>query len=89
MTKQGSIALVLAAVAICGTAQAVDVQNNDHKNYVLKIFEQGRTSTITVNGVSVQKQVCSRCQIEVVGLGKVLVNGRSTLTITNGKLSSF
>jgi hypothetical protein len=88
MTKQGAIAFVLAALAVCGTARAVDLENNDHQNYVVKIHDGASTSTGTIYSISVQKQVCSKCEIEVVGVGSIKVSGSVTVTIKNGALST-
>ncbi|WP_421655696.1 hypothetical protein [Leptothermofonsia sp. ETS-13] len=69
-----------------GSALAVDLQNDDNKNYEVKIVEANRVVQLSIKPNSTEKSVCqTACSIELQGevVGAV---GDTTVTIKQGKL---
>jgi cellulose biosynthesis protein BcsQ len=79
---------VASAFLFAGKAVlAVDLDNNDSRAYQVKI-RTGSTLNSSINGKSIQKNVCSgNCEIEVVGVGTAKVSGNMTVVINGGRLS--
>lgn len=81
--------IVAAAVLMLGTVAAMpaDLKNEDGKRYEVKVHDGGTTRNTWIDGNSTVLSICSSCEIEVVGIGKMRVSGSDKLIIKNGKLS--
>ena len=65
----------------------MDLNNNDSKTYQVKIRSGASTTNSSIGSKSIQKSVCSSCEIEVVGAGSAKVSGNVTVVISGGRLS--
>ncbi|HCA57129.1 MAG: hypothetical protein KF831_13585 [Acidobacteria bacterium] len=81
--------ILAAAVLMLGTVAAMpaDLKNEDGKRYEVKVHDGGTTRNTWIDGNSTVLSICSSCEIEVVGIGKMRVSGSDKLIIKNGKLS--
>lgn len=81
--------ILAAAVLMLGTVAAMpaDLKNEDGKRYEVKVHDGGTTRNTWIDGNSTVLSICSGCEIEVVGIGKMRVSGSDKLIIKNGKLS--
>jgi hypothetical protein len=67
---------------------AVDLRNEDTDLYRINISRSdASTAKTSIDGSSTQANVCSDCEIEVVGVGKIQVKGSEVAVIKDGKLS--
>lgn len=82
ITKSFALLIVL----MLGTF-AADLRNEDGKRYEVKVHEGSTTRNTWIDGKSSVQSICSSCEIEVVGIGKVKISGSERLVIKNGKLS--
>jgi hypothetical protein len=82
MMKKLIAVLVLSCAA---SAWAVDLRNEDSRRYEVKIHSVGTTNT-SIESNTTQMSVCSDCEIEVVGVGKVKASGSETVVIKDGSL---
>ena len=85
--KTAKLIGLLTASAFFQTALAVDLDNDDSRRYEVKIYSGASTLNSSIESKSKQLQVCSSCEIEVVGVGRVKVSGSVTVLIKDGKLS--
>jgi hypothetical protein len=76
-----------AAVLFAMTSYASDLKNEDSVRYEIKISSGASTTGTSIDGNTLQSNVCSECEIEVVGIGKIQVKGREVAIIKGGKLS--
>lgn len=81
--------IVAAAILMLGTVAAMpaDLKNEDGKRYEVKVHDGGTTRNTWIDGNSTVLSICSSCEIEVVGVGKMRVSSSDKLIIKNGKLS--
>lgn len=81
--------ILAAVVLMLGTVAAMpaDLKNEDGKRYEVKVHDGGTTRNTWIDGNSTVLSICSSCEIEVVGIGKMRVSGSDKLIIKNGKLS--
>ncbi|HMS10721.1 MAG TPA: hypothetical protein PKE66_14640 [Pyrinomonadaceae bacterium] len=81
--------IVAAAILMLGTVVAMpaDLKNEDGKRYEVKVHDGGTTRNTWIDGNSTVLSICSSCEIEVVGVGKMRVSSSDKLIIKNGKLS--
>lgn len=77
-----AVLLVLTINAIAG-----DLRNEDGKRYEVKVYEGSITRNTWIDANSTAASICSNCEIEVVGVGKVKISGSERAIIKNGKLS--
>lgn len=76
-----SIALLAFQVVI-----GADLKNEDGKRYEVKVHDGGTTRNTWIDGNSTILSICSSCEVEVVGVGKMRVSGSDKVSIKNGKL---
>jgi len=81
------IASLVFSLFFCEAALAVNLDNNDPKGYAVKIRSGASTLNSSINGNTRQVNVCSSCEIEVVGAGIAKVSGPVTVVIKGGRLS--
>jgi hypothetical protein len=80
---------LFAVVILAGSAVSVfsaDLRNEDGKRYEVKVHDGGTTRNTWIDGNSTILSICSSCEVEVVGIGKMRVSGSEKLTIRSGKL---
>jgi hypothetical protein len=76
--------ILLGALSFsAGAALAVDLVNRDSKSYKVKIHDVGTTHS-SIGSNTIRPSVCSRCKIEVVGVGTVKASGSGTKVIIKG-----
>jgi hypothetical protein len=80
-----------ALIFVIGLALAIpalpaDLRNEDGKRYEVKVHDGGTTRNTWIDSNSTIASICSSCEIEVVGVGKLRVSGSDKLTIKGGKL---
>lgn len=81
-------ALSLAAIAVfAASAYGVDLKNADGSRYEVKISSGAMTTNTSIDGNTTQSNVCSDCEIEVVGVGIIKASGSETVVIRDGKLT--
>ncbi len=66
---------------------AADLRNEDGKRYEVKVHESSTTRNTWIDANSTMVSVCSNCEIEVVGIGKIKISGSERAVIKNGKLT--
>ena len=77
-----TLSLLLALTAFAG-----DLRNEDGKRYEVKVHEGSTTRNTWIDGNSTVLSICSNCEIEVVGVGRVRVSGQERAVIKNGRLT--
>ena len=87
--KNSQLAIRFAAVFLLLAASifASDLRNEDGKRYEVKVHEKSTTTNTSINGNSTVLSICSDCEIEVVGVGRIKTKGAERVVIKNGKLS--
>ena len=82
ITKSLAVLLLLAASIF-----AVDLKNEDSTRYEVKVYDGGGTLNTWIDGNTTSASICSDCEIEVVGVGKIKAKGSEKVIIKDGKLS--
>ena len=86
-SKIRGAASLLAIAIFATTTYGVDLKNADGSRYEVKISSGAMTTNTSIDGNTTQSNVCSDCEIEVVGVGKIQASGSVTVVIKDGKLS--
>jgi len=87
MKKIGFITKFLAAsLFLAAAAAAGDLRNEDGQRYEVKVYESSTTRNTWIDGNSTALSICSICEIEVVGIGKIKISGSERAVIKNGRL---
>ena len=68
-------------------AVAADLRNEDGKRYEVKVHDGPTTRNTWIDANSTSLSICSNCEIEVVGIGRIKISGSERAVIKNGKLS--
>lgn len=76
---------VLLMLAMSIAAFTADLKNEYGVKYELKIYKDGGRVETSIDGSTTISQICSECEIEVVGVGKVKASGAEVWVIKNGK----
>jgi hypothetical protein len=76
-----------AIVAIAGTSFPAGLKNEDGKRYEVKVHDGSTTRNTWIDSNSTILSICSSCEVEVVGIGKIRVSGQDKLVIKGGKLT--
>ncbi len=80
-------ATIFAALLLCAAnILAVDLKNEDGVRYEVKIHDGPTTLNTSIDGNSTVANICSSCEIEVVGVGRIKVQNPDRLVIKDGKL---
>ena len=83
---RGAVSL-LAITVFAFSTYGVDLKNSDSSRYEVRISSGAMTTSTAIDGNTTQSNVCSDCEIEVVGVGKIRASGSETIVIRDGKLS--
>lgn len=78
--------LVILSLTLATYAVPADLRNEDGQRYEVKVHDGGTTRNTWIDGNSTTLSICSSCEIEVVGIGRVKVSGSDKVAIKNGKL---
>jgi hypothetical protein len=81
------IAFVAAMLFLIANVFAVDLRNEDGRRYEVKIHSGATTLNTWIDANSTSLSVCSDCEIEVEGVGKIKARGSESVVIKDGKLS--
>ena len=79
------IALILTAFNVLSFA--ADLRNEDLRRYEVKVHDGPTTRNTWIDGNSTTLSICSSCEVEVVGVGRLKVSGNEKLIIKGGKLT--
>ena len=81
ITKFTALVLFLAA-----TVSAGDLRNEDSRRYEVKVYESSTTRNTSIEPNTTMLSICSSCEIEVVGIGRIKLSGSERAVIKNGRL---
>ena len=73
---------LLLAASVLGA----DLHNADGKRYEVKVHETSTTRNTSIESNTTMMGICSDCEIEVVGVGRIRTKGAERIVIKNGKL---
>lgn len=82
-----TISVVVMVFGAVVSTYAADLRNEDSKRYEVKVYDGGMTRNTWIDGNSTIVSICSSCEVEVVGIGRMKISGSDKLTIKGGKLS--
>jgi len=82
ITKFLAVSLLLAATAAAG-----DLRNEDGRRYEVKVHESSTTRNTSIESNTTMMSICSSCEIEVVGVGRIKISGSERAVIKNGRLT--
>jgi hypothetical protein len=85
--KRNLFLCACATILFATVGSASDLKNKDSAGYEVKISSGASTISTSIEGRTMQSNVCSECEIEVVGVGKIQVTGSEVAVIRDGKLS--
>ena len=85
--RKNRVLSICAVILLAVTGYASDLKNEDSARYEVKISSGASTTSTSIEGKTLQSNVCSECEIEVVGVGKIQVKGSEVAIIRDGKLS--
>lgn len=80
-------ALFAATLFLAANVLAVDLRNEDDTRYEVKIHESATTLNTWIEANTTSTRICSDCDIEVVGVGKIKAKGSEKVVIKDSKLS--
>jgi homogentisate 1,2-dioxygenase len=63
-----------------------DLRNEDGRRYEVKLHNSSTTTNTYIDANTTALMICSDCEIEVVGVGKIRIKGAERAVIKNGKL---
>jgi len=87
MKKFGLITKFLALfLFLAGVVAAGDLRNEDSRRYEVKVHESSTTRNTWIDGNSTVLSICSNCEIEVVGIGRIKISAAERAVIKNGRL---
>ncbi len=88
MNRMKAITTLFAAVLLLvGNAFAVDLRNEDGRRYEVKIYSGANTLNTWIDANTTSPSICSDCEIEVEGVGRIKAKGSEKIVIKDGKLS--
>ncbi|MDQ3797902.1 MAG: hypothetical protein M3384_00480 [Acidobacteriota bacterium] len=81
ITKTLTVLALFAASVFGG-----DLRNEDGRRYEVKIHGSSTTTNTYIDANATTLSVCSDCEIEVVGVGRIRIKGSERAIIKNGRL---
>lgn len=83
-----SVLTVAAMAAAGGAVHAIDLRNEDDKNYRVTVTSTAMTRDLDVKSLTLSLIVCvGQCTFEVPGIGSVRATNDATVTIRDGHLT--
>ncbi len=79
--------LTIVFLLLAMSVFAADLRNEDSAHYEVKVHESSTTRNTRIDGNSTSLSICSSCEIEVVGVGRIKISGSERAVIKNGKLT--
>lgn len=80
--------LVITYVLLFSTAAfAATLKNEDSKRYELKLESGASTTSTSIEGNTTSASICSKCKINIEGVGSIEVAGSDEVVIKGGKVS--
>jgi hypothetical protein len=86
--KMRSICALLVIAIGAVSVFPADLRNEDSKRYEVKVYDGGTTRNSWIDGNSTIASICSSCEIEVVGVGRMKISGSDKISIKGGKLTN-
>lgn len=77
---------VMSVLALSPAARAVDVLNEDGRDYDIVVVENGAESVFTLFSGGSEEDVCATCTISIEGVGSIDASNKDTVVISGGKL---
>jgi hypothetical protein len=88
MNKMKPITALFAAMLLSvANAFAVDLRNEDGRRYEVKIHSGASTLNTWIDATTTSPSICSECEIEIEGVGRIKAKGSEKVVIKDGKLS--
>ncbi|TNF26287.1 MAG: hypothetical protein EP329_21530 [Deltaproteobacteria bacterium] len=70
------------------TASAIDLRNEDSRDYTVRVTSSAMTKNLELNSMSMSIIVCvGQCSFYVPGVGKVKATGADVVRIKNGRMT--
>ncbi|MFT7578980.1 MAG: hypothetical protein ACI9MR_000642 [Myxococcota bacterium] len=80
-------AVLISLVFAPMTANAIDLRNEDTRNYKVKVKSSAMVKDVQLKSRSMSIIICvGKCQFTVPGVGKVSGTGSDIITIRNGRI---
>lgn len=77
----------MAVLAMASSARAIDVRNEDSRDYQLTITSSTMSRDLDLHGLTLSLVVCvGTCEFYVPGVGRATARGNDTVTIKNGRI---
>ncbi len=83
--KQISKSLLILAL-FAASVFGGDLRNEDGRRYEVKIHGSSTTTNTYIDANTTTLSICSDCEIEVVGVGRIRIKGSERAVIKNGRL---
>lgn len=83
----GGLAVVAAMAASMGTANAIDLRNEDERGYQIQITSSSMKRDVELRALTLSLVVCvGECEFYVPGVGKTKARGNDVVLIKNGRI---
>ena len=79
-------AVFTATLLFVANGFAVDLRNEDGRRYEVKIHSGATTLNTWIDENTTSPSICSDCEIEVEGVGRIKAKGAEKVVIKDGKL---
>ena len=79
--------VLIASQLFVSIALTGDLKNEDSKRYEVRVHGSSTTTNTWIDGNTTGTSICSDCEIEVVGVGRMRLKGSEKLVIKGGKLT--
>lgn len=83
----GGLGVVAAMAASVGTANAIDLRNEDERGYQIQITSSSMKRDVELRALTLSLVVCvGECEFYVPGVGKTKARGNDVVLIKNGRI---
>ena len=84
-----SVAMLMAMAVGAGSAQAIDLRNEDEAPHAVKVISSSMTRDLALRGLTLSLIVCvGECTFEVEGIGSVRASRNDIVTIKDGRITA-
>jgi hypothetical protein len=87
LPKALAIAALVGGMTVATAAGAVDVQNDDAKEYTVTLTEPGGKQTVKLGPGETKMDICAVCSVSIEGAAAVQGSGLDKVIIKDGKLT--